>query len=160
WAAGQAASALASVKLLEERAKAAEEKRGPWPEFAEYACYSCHSGLGQSGWRRAEAYLQGRKPGTLPLAQWYSTVLWGLAPEDPVMKTITELEKLMARPLPDAKVVGEQASRAKDQLEGLLKKTPTGFDRAAVKGLLGRLTAKPVSALDWDEAEQRALAVA
>lgn len=58
WAAGQQASALASLELLE--ARCANTTRSSWPEFAEYNCFSCHrtvagttsSSAGRPTWSR------------------------------------------------------------------------------------------------------------
>src|SRR5207253_2017930 len=38
WAIGQVASAGAALELLGDRARAAEQQSGRWPEFSEYDC--------------------------------------------------------------------------------------------------------------------------
>jgi hypothetical protein len=40
WLVGRAVTAAATLRLRADR-----EKRGPWPELAEFDCYACHHGL-------------------------------------------------------------------------------------------------------------------
>lgn len=47
WAVGQAAALTASLRQLVHRAQT-----GPWPEFAEMSCQSCHHPIGQEHWRQ------------------------------------------------------------------------------------------------------------
>src|SRR5207247_703944 len=49
WLIGQLVSSKSALDLLAVRAETANEgnpeKRRPWPEFSEYACYACHKDL-------------------------------------------------------------------------------------------------------------------
>lgn len=47
WKVGQVATMAAALDLLEARADLAVKKSGPWPEFTEYGCYSCHFSLNE-----------------------------------------------------------------------------------------------------------------
>src|SRR5262249_10930446 len=51
WAIGQVVSAKASLDLLADRAERAD--KAPWPEFAAYACNSCHADLQHPSWRQS-----------------------------------------------------------------------------------------------------------
>jgi hypothetical protein len=70
WLIGQAASARSAAELLRHRADEAEKgvKTRDWPEFAEYACYSCHQtvGTGAISTKRANS----PKVGQLPWNSW------------------------------------------------------------------------------------------
>src|SRR5262249_29449111 len=65
WAVGQVVSAQTALNLLAYRAN---NKKAPWPEFAENNCYSCHHDLrGRLG--RGQNLDLG--PGVLTLNDWY-----------------------------------------------------------------------------------------
>jgi hypothetical protein len=164
WAVGQVESARASLKLLVSRAEAeAAPVSKPWPEFAEYSCFACHSGLRATNWQRA-ANLGRRKPGSLPYSVWYTSLLPVLATRgDALPDTFSELGLAMSEPSPDRKKVTDLAGKGGVQLDGLLAKVQQDrYDRAAVKALLGHLAAhgERAPATTWDEKEQFALAVA
>src|SRR5260370_133624 len=74
WAVGQVVSAQAALQLLEARARAAESKKAPWPEFAEYDCYACHHDFQTRSWREKRGYAD-RLPGSLPWGTWYTPML-------------------------------------------------------------------------------------
>ena len=62
WALGQVLAAKASLDLLESRASRSlpDDSTTPWPEFAEYSCFSCHHELARPSWPRPDAR---RRPG-------------------------------------------------------------------------------------------------
>jgi hypothetical protein len=167
WAVGQVVCARASLELL--RARAAEgtgEGRHPWPEFAEYGCFACHSDLRGKSWREP-GYDQGHKPGALPYNVWFSTCLPVLVPDrdDPLLRTFADLGREMGRPYGNQKQVGDLADKGIGQLNTLLGKTKDApYDRDTVRTLLARLAARarqgPRNAMTWDEMEQLVLAVA
>jgi hypothetical protein len=153
WAAGQVATARAALELLIDRA--AEGKEKPWPEFAEYDCFSCHAGLRpwSASWRiqRKEHDL---RPGSLPYSVWHSAALalLGEAPD----KEFKELAQEMARPLPDRARVRELAAQAKKKLDAL---EAAPVDPKVLLLRLAELKPGPAE-LSWDAMEQRALAAA
>jgi hypothetical protein len=65
WFVGQAVTAQAALNLLAARA---DRKNGPWPEFAEYDCFSCHHDLQDSRSRHQRT----RLPGALSWESWYT----------------------------------------------------------------------------------------
>src|SRR5205823_4821454 len=83
WAAGQLVSAEAALNLLAERAD--EEKKHPWPEFAEYDCFACHHDLKAKS-SHQQRYLEqagNKKPGELVWGDWYLSVPKALAEREP-----------------------------------------------------------------------------
>jgi hypothetical protein len=115
WALGQAAAARAALELLASRA---QPKQRPWPEFAEYRCTACHHDLRNDGLPAAKE-AAGPLPGLLPWSDWYYAMLpYALAfhpTEDTkaILTSLTELQKLMRQPLPDAiKVAGKARATA------------------------------------------------
>ena len=106
WALGQIITARASLDLLESRASRSipDDSTSPWPEFAEYSCFSCHHELVKDGWPSANASLAPR-PGTLQWGTWYLPMakslpvgLTGLDADDPA-SPLGSLRDLMARPI-------------------------------------------------------------
>ena len=95
WAVGQHVSAGAALDLLAERARS-----GPWPEFAEYDCYSCHHSLTQPSWRQKAA---NRRPGSLSWGSWYYPLLRAGD------KDLDPLAAIMEKPMPNRKDAHELA---------------------------------------------------
>jgi hypothetical protein len=120
WAIGQVVCAQTALELLQFRAT--EKNERPWPEFAEYECYSCHHDLTASDARQKRGYGD-RVPGTLPWNEWYYVMPQRLAgPQSPlgdveVAKLLGLLSKEMSQPLPDREQVLTHA-RAAAQLLG------------------------------------------
>jgi hypothetical protein len=65
---GQLVAAQAALELLALRA----EGGAPWPEFAEYDCFSCHHDLHGESWRRQSPGRRG--PGGRMWSTWYTTM--------------------------------------------------------------------------------------
>ncbi len=55
WLLGQLLTAKSALDLLESRAVRSipDDATSPWPEFAEYSCFSCHHELVKEGWPAA-----------------------------------------------------------------------------------------------------------
>lgn len=62
WSVGQAVKLRESLNRLARRAQS-----GPWPEYAEYECFSCHHSLvkADQSWRQERGY-PNRRPGNAP----------------------------------------------------------------------------------------------
>ena len=113
WQAGQFAAAEACLKLLEDRT--AEGR--PWPELAEYSCFSCHHNLEDRSW-----YQQRRSSGR---PAWET---WNLAPLRnsnsasllPLSTAIASLETVMNQPQPDRQQVRTSVTNAVTTLAPLL----------------------------------------
>jgi len=110
WAAGQIASADAALALLAARADQAS-KSGPWPEFAESDCRSCHRPL------RAES---GSSSG---LPAWQSWNTAGISP----LGSLDVLRHEMQRSLvPQAAQVAGLAAAARTDLRQSVRLSPEG----------------------------------
>jgi hypothetical protein len=172
WAVGQAASACAALELLAHRADGAQRPAGdalraPWPEFSESDCFACHHNL-PAPWRWSKEHYGERKPGTIPWGSWYFALAPRLAGSDKDAKlsdALVDLRKLMAKPLPPAKKVAEQARAAAEQMKAVRQRLAKDkdFDRAQLRRLLSGLATNGGKGLDalttsWDGAEQLYLA--
>ncbi|MBL8797024.1 MAG: hypothetical protein JNM56_24190 [Planctomycetia bacterium] len=160
WAIGQVVAAEASLRLLQHRAATAGK---PWPEFAEYDCYSCHHDLAGQAWRRDKQAAPGR-PGALVWNRWYqpTELLEPLGLQLPT-QTWQELQQLMQQPSPNRAAVARRAQETADQLAAQLPRlNGIGFDRLRLDGLLKGLhgRAKDRGAGSWDQAAQQYLALA
>jgi hypothetical protein len=186
WAVGQVTTARASLDLLQnrtERAEAGEEKwptflaggyKAPWPEFAEYDCFSCHADLQHPSWRREAAFPARRAadkdyvPGSLPYSRWSWAMLPYVTPtpNQPAVVNLQTLGKTMGRPYPDTKTVRGEATAARAALTALEKSVlETNYNEATVKTILKNLAGDPskdeaeVKAMTWEEVQQFVLAV-
>ncbi len=178
WMIGRLVTLKSSLELLEQRGAAAGkgEQRGaaagkggsPWPEFAEYSCFSCHHDLRDQAWRRT-ARNDGTVAGSPRWGSWVlpqACELIARLGADPVAqgfkKSLTGLTQEMAEPFPDPKVV-ERQSRETARLLGqcLVRLAPTRFDGDDVRRLIDQLDRN--GARDhvdsWDQAAQLYLAL-
>ena len=160
WALGQVLAARAALELLESRALRAlpAESPGPWPEFAESRCFSCHQGLA-SALRPG-----GGRPGPAPWSTWYlpgpGSATATLLGTD--MASLAPLRDLMARPEADPAVVARRARAAADDLGRRAEALNRGRIRPGqvrdflLAALRDDSEGDP---LDWDRAAQRYLAI-
>lgn len=162
WLLGQVVSAKAAMELLEHRAEPKNHK--PWPEFAEYGCFSCHHELQDQAWRRK------RNAGQLPWGTWYFAqreIVAGTLGSDRAAdnEPFAKLSLLMAKNNPEqrARVIVEarNAARTLDHWAKDLA-TRAGWDEKSLLRLLAALTREdPMSEeTDWDRAAQRYLGIA
>ncbi len=159
WAVGQAISARAALHLLDTRAEevANDREHKPWPEFAEYACSSCHHDLKQ---QRPPAL--GHKAGS---PAWSPFVdLTTLLPEHPSLATLNELRQTMEGRSPDSHQVSQMAkSLVKEYDEWLRRSRPeTDFGPDALRERLELLSGpegEKIAKGGWDDARQLALAL-
>ncbi len=186
WAVGQVTTARASLDLLQDRtarAEAGEETwppflvkgyKAPWPEFAEYDCFSCHAALQHPSWRREVAFPARRAadkdyvPGSLPYSRWSWAMLPYVTPtpDQTAVVSLQTLGKTMSRPYPDTKTVRGEATTARTALAALEQTVlATPYNEATVKTILKNLAGKPdedeadVKAMTWEEVQQFVLAL-
>ncbi|WP_406699647.1 multiheme c-type cytochrome [Singulisphaera sp. Ch08] len=176
WAIGQVVSAREALGLLSLRAHAAQERQvkkplerspiGIWPEFAEYACNSCHHPLAETtlpSTRDAKTGLV-----TLPWGSWYFSIAPALlTPEheginDDESSPLASLRRLMESIDPQPKDAERLALEAKSQVGKLLGATRAQFNLRQVQQLLARLVAdEPGSPpLSWETATQLYVGIA
>ena len=73
WAIGQIITSASALDLLAHRADPAGGK--PWPELAEFDCFSCHHDLQGGTWRQHKKHLGERRPGSLAWNNWHFAAL-------------------------------------------------------------------------------------
>jgi hypothetical protein len=145
WVLGQLVSAQASLELLREQATNLAKR---WPEFSQYDCYACHHDLIDPSWRRQRGF-SGRKPGALPLNDWYLVVPVMLAPDQTGKDLATGLQTLTSRLALFPPQNDKPALAGLDQFTEVLKPwrdslpAAAPMDRAAVTALLRVLSADP-----------------
>jgi hypothetical protein len=169
WALGQLLTAKASLDLLESRATRSipDDSTSPWPEFAEYSCFSCHHELVQAGWPSANATLAS-KPGSLQWGTWSSPMADLLAPVTPgfdpdrLGSAQALLKVEMARPLPDAALVASRARAASEEVGRVADSLNRGqIAPADIRSMLTKALTldEAKQPLDWDRAARQYLAI-
>lgn len=167
WAVGQVVTARAALDLLRDRARRAGGDAAPWPEFAEFGCFSCHHDLRDDPWRRQPGTVS-TPSGRARWGSWHYPLLTALAEAGPepegdaldaalhVLRTATDAPR--ADPAEVARLAGaasELLGRWEDRLSG------RDFDAALVNRLYSRVSdlQKRGEVKSWDEATQRYLAL-
>lgn len=110
WLTGQFVSAAAALELLKLRAANAQR---PWPEFSEYACYSCHHSLDHSRPEQVEQNVFQHSVGKPTWGAWHFSVAdplsarlrsqWDL----PVDGNLKQLRQVMQKTIPDRQLAFE-----------------------------------------------------
>jgi hypothetical protein len=165
WALGQAASAEQALELLASRA--AGRNTAPWPEFAEYNCFSCHHALHEPRpWRKQGG---GKLAGAPAWGSWYFSDLLPKAlaystPRAVPTDLFPSLRQQMLKPSPNRDRVVRLARQAAQELRPWLATLNAAPCQApAVLGVRMRSFtpdgAGP-AAITWDAAAQRYLALA
>ncbi len=168
WAVGQVVAVRSAVELLRYRAVEANSDRGPWPEFAESGCFSCHADLRTPSWRRDAAYYAGRTPGSVPYSRWYVGLIPALSAVDPGVTrpldgVLKDLAAEMDRPHPEPEKVIALANAAGKQFGPAAAALKAArYDERVLKTLAGKLAERlgARQAPDWDDMTQTALAAA
>jgi hypothetical protein len=155
WLLGQVVSAKAAVDLLKYRADPKNAK--PWPEFAEYGCFSCHHDLRDQAWRR--------KPGAgaLSWGTWYFSQLPIVTGAFADRQPLGKLAETMAKTYPDQKqVMTEAISVSKILGNWAVRLERESRDEKSLEKLLAVLVKEHPSdgGPDWDRAAQRYLGIA
>jgi hypothetical protein len=172
WAIGQAVSAKAALDLLAHRAGGS----GPWPEFAEFDCFSCHHDLVGKSWRRqrdlgrlAATHGKNVNPGALPWGTWYTALLaQGLQADSPGARptatpSIEALRTEMSSAHPNRKKVEEFAADAGRSLDSAIRRLAEApLDERCVHDLFASIAKDDpaIAAASWDGAAQVYLALA
>jgi Cytochrome c554 and c-prime len=164
WAVGQLVGAIASLELSSGRALAPSS---PWPELAEYGCFSCHHDLRDQAWRRRP--LAGPARGTLVWGTRAMPMVRELALDfiaDPAARRFTDsieqLTTLMSQSAPERSRIAASARTASDSLGRCLETLATKrFDANEVENLLRGVNRPQAweSVASWDEAVERYLAL-
>jgi hypothetical protein len=168
WLLGQAASAKAALELLAYRADPKNDK--PWPEFAEYGCFSCHHELQDKAWQRKledQEWRKKRNAGQMEWGTWYfaqrqivAGMIRSAQPAD--NKLFDELSRMMGKSDPQQrKNVIVKAVRVLERWMSELAKRGTWEEKSLEKllAVLAKGESKSEEA-DWDRAAQRYLGIA
>ena len=175
WSVGQLTSAKAALELLAARAAGASKsgkESKPWPEFSEYNCFACHTGLTVSdlGSDRQKLKFANRKPGNLPWGEWY------FSPTNPLSGQVGmraaddadplhELRNSMQSPSPNADKVGGSVKGIVNRINDVLgslqpgRLVDGGRPRATLEHVL-HVGKQRAPGMSWDEAAQLYLALA
>ena len=158
WAVGQLVTAEAALKLLAYRAnpnaKSSDGSPKPWPEFAEYDCFSCHHDLhGAENWR------QKRRPlGAFVWSNWYRTMprsLTRLQNNPDLGTSLDQLAVTMQKPFPQGDSIARAANKAADLVKQWRDKGVGPVDLAALIA-----DYRQFSTGEWDISAQLYLALA
>jgi hypothetical protein len=142
WAAGRVASAEAALLLLESRARQAmqsEPANAPWPELAEYNCFSCHRSLRPQVGNLPIASSESRIPGVPPWQNWNITLVAPLLspktvgenelppPANSFEASLSRLRAAMERSFfPSPEQVAHLAAESRATLSAGVRLTPNG----------------------------------
>jgi hypothetical protein len=190
WALGQIVSARAALELVGSRSARPPAvappalpaalpgpvpAHSPWPEFAEFGCFSCHHSLADESWRRNRGSA-GVPIGSPEWGSWYYPLTADLlnhsavgqhAEVEELQSALKALAGEMCRPVPDAAVVKPMADKGIKALDGMISRYSTRpapaqlFDAAAVEQLIDVLNCPEAwnKVASWDHAAQRYLAL-
>ena len=138
WGVGQAVQLRESMLRVSRRAES-----GPWPEFSEMDCITCHHALtGPLSWRQQEGYA-GHRAGDAPYNLARFIVFRHFAQEiDPaaqgtLAQQVAEVARLVTTMSPDRAAVQTAARRAAASADKLLAEIRDAqYDRARTQRLL------------------------
>jgi len=160
WQAGRLAAAEACLKLLEDRTSDGR----PWPELAEYSCFSCHHNLEDRSW-----YQQRRSSGRPGWETWALTPLQNSKQAEmlPLTSALQSLAIHMQAPVPDRHLVKQAAANSAAAVLPLMSQqqpwTTDTIDQLCLEQIrLARRTTtdgKTLAAGSWDEMAQLYLAL-
>jgi hypothetical protein len=94
WLTGQLVSSRTSLQLLQHRGK----RGSPWPELAEYSCFSCHHDLKNQSWYQTK----GKSKGQFAWGTWNYGTLPELLQDGNSLQEFEQLRLLMQKPFPEA----------------------------------------------------------
>jgi hypothetical protein len=172
WAIGQLVTLRAAIELLNGRSATAGDRKTPWPEFAEYGCFSCHHSLRDDAWRR-RADSAGTRIGAARWGSWTTPLAGDLLEQikpDPGARaaasaSLDPLARLaieMSRTAPDPAIVNRESHMAADQLRRcVIDLDRTRFDAGLVERLITAINRSQAwdRVASWDEAVERYLAL-
>lgn len=144
WAIGQVVSARAALDQLANRATAAEQSSGRWPELAEYDCASCHHDLNASIASRTASRTG---LGTPPWGDWYYSMTHVV--RDSFARTqpgvfdhhFNELAHAMSAPAPDPRKIAADAAELSTELARWLPQlSDEAFEPSRFSGLIREIS--------------------
>jgi Cytochrome c554 and c-prime len=190
WALGQLVSARAALELLRSRATRVSARsdsalppalpgpfsgHSPWPEFAEFGCFSCHHSLADEPWRRNRV-MSGVSPGALAWGSWTYPLVFALLEHSTVgdgaklkvvQSALQSLATEMSRPMPEVASVTQLADKAIKAIDGVIREfsvrlaVSSPLSGVAVERMIADLNRPEAwsKVASWDHAAQRYLAL-
>ena len=192
WALGQLVSARAALELLGSRSARAlvppsteptlppalprsAAAYSPWPEFAEYGCFSCHHSLADESWRRNRRS-SGVPAGAPQWGTWYFPIAGELVANSPgiddlVVKryqsALASVVQEMSRSNPSPDKARTSVDASKSAVDAIIREFSTGpassrsFNASGVEHMIDVLNRREAwsNVANWDEAAQRYLAL-
>jgi hypothetical protein len=160
WALGQVAAGQAALRLLAARASAPADRR-PWPELAEYDCFSCHHDLQAPSWRQKRASASAGIPlwGDWYFSSFEVAVTARTGGSDvrarEMDRQVEELRKHLESWNPPRPTVASRAARLADDLERELTAAENA-GRYPIEALARQLVEQGngTAARSWDSATQ------
>lgn len=160
WMVGQFVSSEAAIDLL--RIRASDDEK-PWPELAEYGCFSCHHDLKQQRWKGQKEFFMSR-PGVARWGTWHIGTTEQIVlerAETMINGPVSDLRNAMQAKIPDRERVVQLCQVLKPEL---VRIADSMCERPASDGhaieIVRALMRKPYleSQSNWDMLTQKYLA--
>jgi hypothetical protein len=161
WSVGQAAVPHAALQLLSNRAAHADTK--PWPEFAEYACSSCHHNLDQTRTPSAAGKLG--SPPWMGVGRVAALLRDSATADDARTDGLLGALRLeMGKRSPDSHKVADQANELANAFDEWIAAHPVDkpLNAEEVRNRMRRFTAQKAEQIvrgGWDDALQLSFAL-
>ncbi len=155
WVTGQLVTAQTSLRLLQHRTEA----QRPWPELAEYACFSCHHDLKDDSWYQTRR----KSKGQFAWGTWNYGTFPALSEDAAANGQFETLRQIMQRPSPDRSEVHQRAGDLDQVLEKLIRQESSrdysrhGLDQLALR-MIVQSRKDDLPAESWDQTAQLYLA--
>lgn len=157
WLVGQLVSSKTSLQLLQHRATSDR----PWPELAEYSCFSCHHDLKNDSWYQT----RGKSKGHFAWGTWNYGTLPELLKDKGTVQQFDEFRLLMQKPFPDPRAAAEGAKALELSLDSLIAQESTrSFSREELDQLIRHIVSERLRkeqdtmTVSWDQTAQLYLA--
>ena len=157
WLTGQLVSSKISLQLLQHRANSTN----PWPELAEYSCFSCHHDLKNESWYQT----MGKSKGQFAWGTWNYGTLPELLQDQDTVQQFDRFRLLMQKPFPEPMQAAEGAKELEMSLNTLIAQeskrsfSPEELDQLTRHVVSERLRKEDgPGASSWDQTAQLYLA--
>jgi len=158
WLVGHYVSAAAALEQIQRRA---ENASSPWPEFAEYNCFSCHHELDKERWQEQDFFAT--NVATPDWGSWHFSILQnggyvtGEFQNREIANQLTNLKSELSTSLPERERVVPLTEAMKSQL-GEFADSLANRSVLPTADIKRRLTAGGGAKLSWDSLAQQYLA--
>lgn len=157
WLVGQLVSSKTSLQLLQHRTK----QGNPWPELAEYSCFSCHHDLKNDSWYQT----RGNSKGQFAWGTWNYGTLPELLQDQNTVQQFDRFRLLMQKPFPEPQKAAEEAKALELSLDSLIAlQSKRSFSREELDQLTRHVVSERLrkeqdtKTVNWDQTAQLYLA--